>query len=73
MQGSPMTSQQLADRIRKLCEKALKAEQDELESLIQELRAMLHEHNKLMRELVAERLKHPLPIPDSALGRRNGH
>lgn len=67
-----MTSQRLETRIKKLCEEVLKAEAD-LESVFQELRAVLHEHNEMMRKLVAERLKYSPPKPDASFRKRNGH
>jgi hypothetical protein len=68
-----MTSQRLEGRIRKLCEEALKAEEGELECLFQELRALLHQHNELVRKLVTEGLRHSPPVPDSLSRKRNGH
>ncbi len=67
-----MTSARLEARIKKLCEEALKAEPGELGPVFQELRAVLHEHNELMRKLVAEKLRHKTPVPDSPSRKRNG-
>jgi len=63
----------LEARIRKLCQKALRAEQQELESVFQELRGALHEHNELLRSLVAGTLGHPWPYPDPTLRKKNVH
>ena len=67
-----MTSQRLEARIKRLCEKALKAELAELESTLQELRAALHELAELLGELAAETLRNPQPKPDSSSRKPNG-
>lgn len=68
-----MTSRLLEARIRKLCGEALKAEQRDLEAVFQELRMALHEHNALLRKLVAEKLSPSLwPIADSPSPKPNG-
>lgn len=68
-----MTSQRLEARIKKLCEKAFKAELAELDSTLQELRAALHEHNEMMRKLVTAVLRHPPPNPDPSFQKRKVH
>jgi hypothetical protein len=61
-----MTSRRLEVRIKKLCEQALKAEHSELESVFQELRAVLHEHNQLIERLASEGVRHPPRSADSS-------
>lgn len=67
-----MNSRQLETRIKKLCEQALKAEEIEIQAVFQELRAALHDHNKLMRKLAAEySLRHPQSGLDSFPRKQN--
>lgn len=68
-----MTLQRQVARIKKLCEKAFKAELAELESTLQELRAALHELEELLRTPAAETLRNRQPKPDSSSHKRNGH
>ena len=67
-----MTSQRLEARIKKLCEKALKAELSELESTLKELQAALHELDGLLRKLEAETLRNPQSKPDPSSQKPNG-
>jgi hypothetical protein len=63
-----MKSRQLEARIKKLCAQALNAEESEIQTVFQELRAALREHNDLMRKLAAEyslRQPEPRPAPPS--------
>lgn len=67
-----MNSRQLQASIKTLCEEALKAEEREIEILLQELRAVLHEYNELISKLAAEYLLHPpQPGPSSSSRKRN--
>lgn len=60
--GPPMTSRQLESRIQRLCEEALGADNQQLQSVCQELQAALREYNQLLRTLVAERFNAPSPV-----------
>ena len=51
-----MSLQELNDRIRDLCAKAVEAEQHELEPLFEELKSALREHIDQLRELAAAKL-----------------
>jgi hypothetical protein len=44
----------LEDRIRELCAKAVAAPESESESILSELRAMIHEHVNRARDLAVE-------------------
>ena len=56
-----MISPELEVRIKELCKETLSAEERHLESVIQELRAALHEHNELLKNLVEDGLSRPPP------------
>ena len=67
-----MNSRERQTLIKTLCEEALKAEERELDLVLQELRAALHECNELMRKLEAEYLlNQPQPAPNSFPRKRN--
>jgi hypothetical protein len=51
-----MSLQELNDRIRDLCAKAVEAEQHELEPLFEELKSALRDHIDQLRELAAAKL-----------------
>ena len=68
-----MAQGKLEDRIRKLCEVVLRAEQHELEAVFQQLRAALHEHNEILRKMAAELSCRRLPpTPGPPAPKRNG-
>lgn len=68
-----MKSRQLQASIKTLCEEALKAEEREIEAVLQELRAGLRETNEMLRKLAAEYLLHrPPPGPNSPRRKRSG-
>jgi hypothetical protein len=46
----------LEDRIRELCAKAVAAQTEEADLVIQKLKAALHEHNQRLRKLAAREL-----------------
>jgi len=46
----------LEDRIRELCGRAVSVPDDELGTIIKELRAALHEHNQKLRQLAVQKL-----------------
>ena len=53
-----MPSDSLEDRIRELCAKVSAAKDtDDLESILLELKAALHEHSLRTKELIAERTR----------------
>ena len=49
-------SRRLEDRIRDLCSQVVSAKETELEPLISDLQAALHEHNARLRKLAAAKL-----------------
>ena len=66
-----MTSRRFEIRIKKLCEEALKAQQNDVESVFQELQEALREQNELMRKLAAElAYRSPLPKADACRKRK---
>jgi hypothetical protein len=51
-----MPSRRLEDRIRELCAKLIKAEDQDFESASAELKGALHEHTERLRKVVAQNL-----------------
>jgi hypothetical protein len=49
-------SQPFEDRVKELCARAVSAVPSELDSIIQELKAALHEHTERLRKLAADKL-----------------
>jgi hypothetical protein len=56
-----MPSRRLDDRIRQLCYEVISAGDDELETLIEDLKSALREHNARLRKLAAAKLANPFP------------
>lgn len=54
-----MTSDRLENRIKKLCEQALRAELRELQNICEELRATLYEYEEVLSKLVSFKLSPP--------------
>jgi len=69
-----MNLRQLEARIKKLSEDALR-EQRDLEPVLRDLRAVLHEHNELLRKLTADTFspERSLSLLKSSQGKRNNH
>jgi tRNA U34 5-carboxymethylaminomethyl modifying GTPase MnmE/TrmE len=69
-----MNSRERQALIKELCEEALKAEEREVEIVLQELRAALYECNEIIRKLSAEYLlDQSKPGSHSSPRKRNGH
>ena len=68
-----MTSDRLENRIKKLCEQALRAELRELQNVCEELRATLYEYEELLSKLTSLKLSpaHP-PVSSDPLKAKSG-
>ena len=68
--GISILKQDLTDRIKELCARAVDAPDSEWESILAELRSALYEHVAEMRYMAAENLGRPRELKRSERNRR---